>query len=237
MHKCLHSLAGSLASEPSSKPQKEFSSKKFFIQTFYFRMRTTAIGLNFTRPAETCFCGANVGIKRMQGLSADNFSKQGMKEYCGSITIKDKMTQKPIEVDFYKTTFQKNASEIYFMTEKNGKIVGNMTLTIDKEAIFVANIESLHRKKYSGVGSALIQLAVEKSLEHNSSPPIKLNAKKLHILQRSPVGFYEKLGFVKDKDAKESDINFFGTPMSLYPKCDSRWLKKVKEKPILKQSV
>ncbi len=197
-------------------------------------MKIAAIGLNFVRSTEIPFRGVNINTERMQGFYVDSFSKQDASEYCGSTIIRDKITQKPIEADFYKTTFQKDASEVYFMTEKNGEIIGNMTLTIDKDAIFVADLESLHRKKYSGVGSAFIQLAVEKSLQHATNPPIKLNARKLHILQRSPVGFYEKLGFVRDANVKENDINFFGTPMSLYPKCHENWLKRIKERPILK---
>lgn len=206
----------------------------FFIPAFYFYMKIAVVGLNFVRFAETSFCGAGINIKKIRGFPVDTFSKQRAAEYCGSANIRDKVTQKPIEVDFYKTTFQKDASEVYFMTEKDGTPVGNMTLTIDKDAIFVADLESLRRKKYSGVGSAFIQLAVEKSLQHASNPPIRLNARKLHILQRNPIGFYEKLGFIKDKGVKEIDINSYGTPMSLHPGCYDRWLKRVEEKPILK---
>ncbi len=197
-------------------------------------MKIASIDSTFAHPARPSFCAANVGTKVARGFGVDSFSKLKESKYCGSTNIKDRITQKSLKVDFYKTAFSEDKSEAYFMTKEDGEIIGNMTLTIGDGAIFVADLESFQRQRYSGVGSAFIQLAVEKSLQHGGNIPIMLNAQKLHIIQRNPVGFYKKMGFQEEKNVTESDINFYGTPMSLHPKCCGEWLERIKKNPILK---
>lgn len=187
---------------------------------------------------QNSFRSANVAVKRIPTVF---FDKEGgySKEFVGSVAIKEKFSGgSVVNADIYKEIFQKDKkenSEKYFMTV-NGKKVGEMILTIEEDDIFIAHLESLSRNRYRGIGSSFIQLAIEKSLKSPSKPPVKLNARKLHVFQRNPVPFYQKMGFVVQENISEQDKNFFGTPMYLHPMCESRWLERIKKKPILKQN-
>lgn len=160
----------------------------------------------------------------------DLFSYTNNPEFVKQITLKKKnvFNQDVIKADIYKTLSSGKGSETYYLTDSDKNILGEATLKIDEEDIFIANLESYARKKYKGIGTSLIQIAVEKSMEKSHSGKIILNAQKLHLFQRNPKNFYKKIGFEEVKNQDEFDETQFGTSMFMYPRSHPFWQKKIK---------
>lgn len=135
------------------------------------------------------------------------------------------------KAQIYKEKVSSEGTEKYFLKINGKKILGEIEIKNEESAIFVSNLESYARRKYKGVGSKLLQIAVEKSLEHTKD--VILNAQKLHFLQRNPVKFYEKHGFHLLKEQTDYDKTTYGTEMILIPIQHTRWMDKIKHAPIL----
>ncbi len=97
-------------------------------------------------------------------------------------------------------------------------------------------MESYARNTYKGIGSKLVQIAVEKSLEHGAMKDVKLNAQRLHSLQFSPEGFYLKLGFLKTHEQGFSETATYGVEMVLHPIQYKMWTDRIKNSPIFNSS-
>ncbi len=116
----------------------------------------------------------------------------------------------------------------------NGKnVLGDIDIRITNDEIFIINLESYARKKYKGIGTKLIQIACEESLKKSGAKNITLNAQKLRFLQRSPIKFYEKIGFETVPNQSYNDISTYGTAMVYNVSQNSRMMNKIKSSPIL----
>ncbi len=136
-----------------------------------------------------------------------------------------KKEDKYCETEIYKT-LQKDTFEKYEM-RKDGKLIGDIEIEVNKDSVFVINLESYCRHKYKGIGTNLLQVAVERSMDKGNRGVVTLNADKLHKMQQNPKGFYEKMDF-KELPAKTFDISIFGIPMSLDVNKSPFWLKRIK---------
>lgn len=130
---------------------------------------------------------------------------------------------------------QKVSDELdrYMLTIDGKTILGDIDLKIEDDNILVSNLESYARKKYKGIGSKLIQIAVEKSAEHCRNKYITLNEQKLHIFQKSPVKFYEKLGFQTIQGQSQQSISTYGSQMVLRPTQYPMWIDRIAHSPVL----
>lgn len=163
-------------------------------------------------------------------LNSDFISESTVKTKCGNI----KLFKVPVEI--HKVVNSKGEMETYYIKEKNKEnILGEMTIKIDDPTIFIMNLESYGRRTYSGIGSRLIQIALEKSMEYNHNNRVELSAQKLHLIQHSPVAFYERMGFLPtQQDAFEE--NLYGKNMYLSLSQEPRWLEQIVKHPLLHHS-
>lgn len=141
------------------------------------------------------------------------------------IKKKHSLSEKTIPVQIYKTDENKSA-ERYEM-RLNDKVIGEISLTLNPDSVFVSNLESYSRHKYKGIGTNLIQVAIERSIEDGNSGKVTLNAKPLHQIQMHPQKFYKKMGF-KEVPTKDPYENFYGVPMRLDVLTNFYWINKIK---------
>lgn len=169
------------------------------------------------------------GIKRC-GKIKDEF--QPNLEYITSVEIFKKHlgNLNPIHAQIYKKEGH-NCAKYYI--KRNDDLLGILELDLKGGDTFVSTIESFKRHKYKGVGTMLLQLAVEESLKKSKNATVTLNAQKLHFAQRAPHKFYEKLGF-KTLKATEEELRTYGTPMILYSLKSGFWRKKLEQNRLLK---
>ncbi len=144
-----------------------------------------------------------------------------------SIKRKYDVCSRPLEAEIYKTT-SKDSFEKYEM-KREGKIIGEIELENNKDSVFIVNLESYGRHKYKGIGTNLMSVAVERSLDKNNNGTVTLNAQPLHKLQNNPVKFYKKMGF-EQLPSSQYDTAAYGQPMKLIVRNNSFWMNKVKEK-------
>lgn len=163
-------------------------------------------------------------------VKPDLFEKES--EYIADVKVYEKngILKKPVLASIYKTG---NSQHEKYTMIKDGEILGDIDLKTDEPDIFVSNVEAYKRRTYSGIGTALMQIAAERSLQSGHSRHVTLNAQRLHFVQKHPAGFYQKLGF-KIQDAREQDIQVYGIPMDLSVSQEPFWLKRIKNEPILK---
>lgn len=184
-------------------------------------------GVSHILPRKWSFMGSSsVEIK------PDFFEKES--EHIADVQIykKNGILKKPVLASIYKTGEAKK--EKYTMV-RNDKILGDIEIKADEPDIFVINVESYARDEYSGIGTKLMQIAAEKSLQSGHTKHVLLNAQKLHLVQRHPKGFYQKLGF-KVQNIKPEEIKIYGIPMDLSVTQEPFWIEKIKNEPVLKNN-
>lgn len=183
-------------------------------------------GVSYILPRKWSFKGSSVVEVR-----PDFFEKES--EYIADVQIfqKNGLLKKPVVASIYKTGEPKK--EKYTMVH-NDKILGDIEIKADEPEIFVINVEAYKRDDYSGIGTKLMQIAAEKSLQSGHTKHVSLNAQKLHLVQRHPKGFYQKLGF-KVKNIGHTEMKIYGIPMDLSVTQEPFWIEKIKNEPILKK--
>lgn len=135
----------------------------------------------------------------------------------------------PVGAQIYKYE-GKNFSKYYL--KRNDEILGTMDLQTRGADTFISNLEAFKRKRYKGIGTTLLQLAVEESLGRGKNATVTLNAQSLHFIQRHPEGFYKKMGFDTLKATNE-EISTYGIPMILYSKKSGFWKERIEKNKLL----
>ncbi len=169
-----------------------------------------------------------MNINPYKNVVSLGFAGGGNLQAYKTCTIKKKYGVKSYEADIYKT--QDNDKAESYEMRLGDKVIGEMSLTINPDSVFISNLESYGRHKYKGIGSNLIQIAVQRSLENGNTGKITLNAQRLHILQHHPEAFYKKMGFKEEVSDNQIYNNLYGIPMRLDVKTNSDWLKRLQNK-------
>lgn len=160
-------------------------------------------------------------------------------ELVNSVNIRKKrsITHKQLQAKLYKEKLSSPIFNHYYLTLNDKNSVGDILFSKESNDFFVSNLESYGRRKYRGIGSKLMQVAVEECMQHNHNGKLYLMAQPLHLFQKSPVNFYTKLGFLPDSSQSIHDINDFGVKMILHPSTINSWTKKVHDTPILNKVI
>lgn len=116
------------------------------------------------------------------------------------------------------------SNEIYLMLSKSNKLLGEIEMKVSRNNVFILNLEAM--EKHKGIGTNLLQIAVEKAIK-TSDKEIFLNTQKLHLIQKSPEGFYGRLGFTET-----GHEGIFGKEMVLLPMRNQNWLRRIHDRPI-----
>lgn len=157
----------------------------------------------------------------------DSFEKK--LEYLGDIVFQKKLFGiKGVKqsAKLYKVAPKDSSYESYFLTANGKKILGELEIYIYKDEIHIEHLEA--KEKHKGIGSKLLQIAVERCIQKTSEKRVKLNAQGLHLIQFSPIPFYEKMGF--ERTGLEGT---FGVEMVLHPLLYSKWVNKLNNSPII----
>jgi hypothetical protein len=112
----------------------------------------------------------------------------------GFVTRRDDNQKIPVIITYrHIPDFNSIEFRIHFQTSE--ETIGLITMCLHLQykgfpaSMFVGCVKSLHSNDYHGIGTILLQVAIEYSLGHSSNGHVKLQPIK------SSIGFYYKLGF------------------------------------------
>ena len=158
------------------------------------------------------------------------FDTKSLGDFVGGCFVKTRLFKKDVPAKIYKVG---NDNLSRYTMVSNDKILGTMELDKYDGDIFVSLLESYKRKKYKGIGTNLLQLAVEESLKAGNKGTVTLNAKKLHLFQKTPTKFYEKLNFEKLK-TDFCYVYVYGQPKKLQAYKSDFWFSRLLNNKLLK---
>ena len=179
----------------------------------------------------------NFQQKRIHFIDTQDCFEKGI-EFINDVVIRKRISPfkiTEVQARIYKQKNIEDNTEKYILSIDGIKKLGEIDIKEEMNSIFISNLESYGRRKYKGIGSKLLQIAVEKSLLASPHKTVNLNAQKLHTFQKSPRRFYSKMGFKEIFNINPSDLSIYGNEMCLYHPLNRKWQEKINFHPIFKK--
>ncbi len=155
-------------------------------------------------------------------------------DFINMTQFKSKHSSKIVSAEILKSATQDSGSETYYIVSGLKNVLGEMSIYTKDEDIFIENLQSYAKHELKGVGSKLVQIAIEKSREFGHNGTVKLNADKLSFFSKKPDDFYLKLGFSLDTKEFNRSKGAYGNAYRLNSNQSEYWNEKIKLNKILK---
>ncbi len=166
----------------------------------------------------------------------------------GMVMLKDKQENKvtTLEVTSYKFTIRNSTYQDFLLRTMDNKLRGYISLSIQNDGnepyILINRLISFD-DNISGIGTNLLQTAIEASHLKGCKGRVRLKAKHFTKDDSSPVGFYYKNGFravqdglnpqIQEQLDDEEQCSLDNIDMHLPGENIQGWGEKIRQKPIL----